>query len=103
MEPSLRAIFGFLRSRRSKSGETFRTSLFFEIADGVEIDGPSIIAALELAVRRGLMRQVQAATRTYQLTDAGFDLMHELPLNFGYAPLQATSVLPAASNQEPAN
>jgi hypothetical protein len=85
MEPSLRAIFAFLRSRRIKSGDTFRTSLFFEIADGVEIDGPGIIAALEAAVRQGLMRQTDATTRTYQLTDAGFDVMHELPLNFSVA------------------
>jgi hypothetical protein len=96
MEPNLRAIFAFLKSRRVRSGDAFRASLFFEIADGVEIDGPGIIAALEAAVRRGLMRPAEVSTRSYQLTDAGFDAMHELPLNFGVALPKHSSAMQAA-------
>jgi hypothetical protein len=45
-------------------------------------------------VRRGLVKPIRALVRAYRLTDAGFDAMHEAPLNFSAASWGA----PSASN-----
>jgi hypothetical protein len=85
MEATLRAILDFLRSKGAESGDTFQISFFFQMTDGVEIRGTDVIAALDLAVRRGFVRPVRALVRTYRLTDAGFDAMHEASLTFNVA------------------
>jgi hypothetical protein len=85
MESNLRAVLEFLRSKGAASGDTFQISFFFQMTDGVEIDGLGVIAALDLALRRGFVTPVRALTRAYRLTDAGFDAMHEVHLNFDSA------------------
>jgi hypothetical protein len=92
MEGNLRAVLDFLRSKGAKAGDTFKISFFFQMTDGVEIQGTDVIAALDLAVRRGLVKPVRSLVRTYRLTDAGFDAMHEAPLAFNAALWDAPSV-----------
>jgi hypothetical protein len=91
MEGNLRAVLDFLRSKGAKAGDTFKISFFFQMTDGVEIQGTDVIAALDLAVRRGLVKPVRSLVRTYRLTDAGFDSMHEAPLTFNAALWDAPS------------
>jgi hypothetical protein len=95
METNLRAVLDFLRSKGAESGDTFQISFFFQMTDGVEIRGTDVITALDLAVRRGFVRPVRALVRTYRLTDAGFDAMHEAPLTFNVA-----STIAAAPHSE---
>jgi hypothetical protein len=92
MEGNLRAVLDFLRSKGAKAGDTFKISFFFQMTDGVEIQGTDVIAALDLAVRRGLVKPVRSLVRTYRLTDAGFDAMHEATLTFNAALWDAPSV-----------
>ena len=94
MEGSLRAVLDFLRSKGAKAGDTFQISFFFQMTDGVEILGTDVIAAFDLAARRGLVKPIRALVGAYRLTDAGFDAMQEAPLNFSAASWSA----PPASN-----
>ncbi len=91
METGLRAVLDCMRSNGAEAGDTFEISFFFQMIDRTEIQGTDVIAALSLAARRGLVKPIRALVRTYRLTDAGFDAMHEARLSFAVATLDASS------------